>query len=280
MQEMIKYGCLVLFILTIIACDKTEVKTRDLTVDKILHISHMRDYTEGFVHPKLKNIPLDFYEMHLLGGDLDLFTTGDLGTIKKWDDLFNLSVPTTLWTLGNHDTSNRNLVEEFTERPSFYTYSDHDICFLVLDTELDLSNIIGEQLELVNAVADTISNSKHLIVLTHKLLWLQGNEELSPYLETVPNGEPGDCGYCTNPNNFYQDVYPRLIEVQDRGIQVWCIAGDIGMKVSEFSYRLPEGVEFMASGLNITQDGNKIIELERKIGDEMWSWKYSYLEDL
>lgn len=174
--------------------------------------------------------------MYLLGGDLDLFTSADIETIGKWDELFNFSAPTTLWTLGNHDTSNRNIIEDVTQHPSFYTYTAHGICFLILDTELDLSRITGEQLELVKAVTDTISESKNLIILTHKLHWLQGNEEVTSYLEAVPNGGPGDCGFCTNPNNFYEDVYPLLTEVKNRGVEVWCIAGDIGLKRTKFNF--------------------------------------------
>lgn len=270
---------LLFFFLSLFACDKSEIEAPVPEIEKIIHISHTRENTQGVVHPKLLDIPLANYKMHLLGGDLDLFTSADIETIGKWDELFNFSAPTTLWTLGNHDTSNRNIIEEVTERSSFYTYTAHDICFLVLDTELDLSRITGAQLELVKSVTDTISESKNLIVLTHKLLWLQGNEEVTSYLETVPNGGPGDCGFCTNPNNFYEDVYPLLTEVKNRGVEVWCIAGDIGLKVTEFNYALPEGIVLMASGLNVGAVENKIIEMERIVGEE-WSWRYRNIEDL
>ena len=263
---------LLLSFILLSSCSKDEIGIPVPETQKIIHISHTRDNTQGVIHPKLQDLPLDQYKMHLLGGDLDLFTSADTETIQIWDDYFNFSSPNTLWSLGNHDTSNRNLVEEATERPSFYTYTAYDICFLVLDTELDLSNITGEQLELVKAVTDTISESKNLIVMTHKLLWLQGNDEVASFLESVPNGGPGDCGFCTNPNNFYNDVYPLLTEVQNRGVDVWCIAGDLGIKTSEFSYTLPEGISLIASGLNVWAEENKIIELERIEGGN-WSWK-------
>lgn len=267
---------IIFLLLTMVACDKSEVVTPE--IEKILHVSHTRADEQGVLDPKLELLPLENYEMLLLGGDLDVFTSADIETIEKWDGLFDFMAPTTLWALGNHDASDRSLVEEFTGRPSFFTFTAHDICFLVLDTELDVSSITGDQLELVKTVTDTISESKNLIVLTHKLLWLQGRDEVANFLELVPNGGPGDCGYCTNPNNFYEDVYPKLIEVQNRGVQVWCIAGDLGLKVSEFSYTLPEGIELIASGLNITGDENKVIEIERTVGQE-WFWKYRDLED-
>jgi len=53
--------------------------------------------------------------------------------------------------MGNHDLSNRSLVEEYTGRPSFYSLFYGQVTFLVLDTELDAmvsqsSHISGEQL--------------------------------------------------------------------------------------------------------------------------------------
>lgn len=271
---------LLLSFLTLFGCKKPEIETPLPEVEKILHISHTRDDIQGVIHPKLREIPLANYKMHLLGGDMDVFTSADTENMQNWDDLFDFSALTTLWTLGNHDVNNRDLIEDFTERPSFYTYTDYDITFLVLDTDLDLSRITGEQLEMLETVTDTISESKNLVVLTHKLLWLQGNEAVEPFLETVPNGGPGDCGYCTNPNNFYEDVYPHLVDVQNRGVQVWCIAGDIGKKTSEFDYILPEGVRLLASGLNITAEENKILELVRTFGEEDWSIQYKSLEEL
>ena len=273
------FALLLLSFLSLFGCKEPEIVTPLPEVEKILHIAHTRDNNQGVIHPMLRDVPLANYKMHLLGGDLDVFTSQDSENMQNWDDLFDLSAPTTLWALGNHDVSNRNLLEDFTERPSFYTYTAHDITFLVLDTQLDASNIKDEQLELVKSVTDTISESKNLIILSHKLFWLQGNEELESYLETIPNGPPGTCGYCTNPNNFYEDVYPDLVNVQNRGVKVWCIAGDLGQKVSEFQYTLPEGVLLLASGLQVTEDDNKVIELERVFGEE-WTWRYRRIEEL
>lgn len=266
--------------LTLFGCKKPEIETPLPTVEKILHISHTRDNTLGVIHPKLLDIPLANYKMHLLGGDIDVFTSTDTEIMQKWDNLFDFSAPTTLWSLGNHDVTNRDIIEDFTERPSYYTYTAYDITFLVLDTQLNSSKIKNEQLELVQSVTDTISESKNLIVLTHKLIWLQGNDEVESFLETIPNGGPGDCGYCTNPNNFYEDVYPLLVDVQNRGVKVWCLAGDLGQKVSEFQYTMPEGIQLIASGLNITQEENKVLEFERVVGEEDWTWRYRNIEDL
>jgi len=271
---------LLLSLSTIFGCVKPEIEAPLVPTEKILHIAYTRSNTPGLIHEKLRDIPLENYKMHLLGGDLDVFTSENSQNMENWDQLFNLSAETTLWTLGNHDINNRDIIEDFTKRPSFYTYTSHDITFLVLDTELASSYIIGDQLEMIKNVTDTLTESKNLIVLTHKLLWLQGNEDLEFFLETVPNGEPGDCEYCTPPNNFYEEVYDHLVNVQNRGTKVWCIAGDIGKKVTKFDYTLPEGIRLLASGVNITQEDNNVLELSRVIGEEDWFIQYKQLEEL
>jgi len=271
---------LLLSFLVLFSDKKTKVEANPPQLERILHISHTSYKKQGDIHWKLKEIPLINYNMRLLGGDLDIHTSSDINNLKNWDTLFNFSAPSTLWSVGNHDDTNRDFIERFTERPLFYSYTYRDISFLVLDTEEKLSKISGEQLDLVQSVTKDLAGINHLIVLTHKLLWLQGNEALQDFLKPIPNGRPGDCDYCTNPNNFYKDVYPYLVEVQKRGTQVWCIAGDIGKNVNEFNYTLPEGVRLLASGLNLKKKENKALVLERNYGEKNLSAKYVCIEDL
>jgi hypothetical protein len=271
---------LLLFFLSFLTNKKTQIESHPPHIEKILHISHTCYKKQGDIHPKLKEIPLINYNMCLLGGDLDIHTSADINNLKNWDTLFNFSAPSTLWSLGNHDDTNRDFIERFTKRPSFYSYTVRDIVFMVLDTEKNLSKITGEQLDMVKSVTDSLSKSNHLIVLTHKLLWLQGNEVLKSFLKPVPNGTPGDCDYCTNPNNFYEDIYPLLVNVQNKGIKVWCVAGDIGKNTSEFDYTLPEGIRLLASGLNLKKKENKVLVFEREFGEKELSVQFVNLEEL
>jgi hypothetical protein len=121
---------------------------------------------------------------------------------------------------------------------------------LLLDVQDSLSIIAGAQLKLLTDVADTISTSSHLIILHHKFIWMSGHEELEPQISTLSNAQLGSCFYCINPNNFYTEVYPKLIEVKHRRINVICLAGDIGNKVKGFEYSTAEGLYFLASGMS------------------------------
>ena len=56
--------------------------------------------------------------------------------------------------------------------------------------------------------------------------------------------------HCINPNNFYEDVYPLLVKVRHRGIEVICIGGDIGAKANEFEYITSDTIYFLASGIS------------------------------
>ena len=247
---------------------------------KILHLSHTRSDEAGKVSEKLAAIDFFSFDVLCLGGDLDLDTSADSATLQVWDDLFHLGEPSTLWALGNHDVSHRPLIGQFTGRPAFYAWTERSVTFLVLDTQADASQIIGDQLAFLQTVTDTISESKQLIVLTHKLIWMYGNSDLEDQIDQVANGELGSCDYCTNPNNFYADVYPRLLEVRNRGIGVYCIAGDIGFRTSSFEYLTPDGIHFLASGIDVNKEDNLVLLLELDDSAGLLDWQFKPLQDL
>jgi hypothetical protein len=109
---------------------------------------------------------------------------------------------------------------------------------------------------------------------------MYGNDQLQPLIPYVSNGEFGDCFYCINPNNFYSEIYPKLQEVEERGIEIVCIAGDIGFRTDQFEYLTPEGIQFLASGIESGNPGNKALLFHH---DQAWkelSWQYVLLTDL
>ena len=129
-------------------------------------------------------------------------------------------------------------------------------------------------------VTDTLNNSSYLIVLQHKLVWMYNNDSLEKLMETVPNAPLGDHSYSINPNNFYTAVYPKLLEIKQKGIEVLCIAGDIGLKTNKFEYISPEGIYFLASGIHSGYDGNKALLFTHDITNQKLSWKYVLVSDL
>ena len=246
---------------------------------KLLHLSHTRTEFTHDIPPSLFEIDYNSYDLLCLGGDIDANTSSADSTMQLWDNLFDFKNPNTLWALGNHDTYDRELIIQYTERPSFYSWSNDFLTVVVLDSQLSSSNLLDEQLTLVESVIDTISPNRSLILLTHKLIWMPGHPELEPMINDVANGNFGSCGFCTNPNNFYQDIYPLLVDAQEKGVTVICLAGDIGYRVAEFEYVTTDSIFFLASGIDYRREVNKVLIFEgNKEEDYLLRWRYEVLE--
>ncbi len=266
---------LILFLLLLLlGCASKDKHLRPQTT-KILHIAHTRSKELGKIDHKVKQVNYDAFDVLCLGGDLDLFTSKNEETISNWDSLFHFGREETLWTLGNHDVSNLALVQKYTKRPPYYTWSKPPFLFLVLDSQSNKSKITGKQLEMVQNLADTISSSQYdyCIVLTHQLIWLYGKEALEDSMRFVPNAGFGTCGYCINPNNFYGDVYPELLKIKAKGIEVFCVAGDLGFKTTSFEYQTKEGIYLLASGMDVEKDNNKVLIFELEEGKPL-EWRF------
>jgi len=269
--------------LILFSCNKEEEDTiteKPIYKAKYLHISHTRT---TFI-PKMDSIAekIDYskYDMLWLGGDLIYLTSENHLAMQYVDSVFSVGNENTLWSLGHHDYTNLDLLEQYTHRPAYYSYFKNGITFIVLDTRDNLSNITGLQKEFFDSVMDTIENSSHLIILHHKLIWLYGNPDLEYQISDIANGIYGTCLYCTNPNNFYETIYPRLLEIKNKGIGVICVAGDIGYRVKEFSYTTNDDIYFLASGIYYDSIGNKALVFNHNITTKELEWEYVLLEDL
>ncbi len=262
------------------ACEKESEPMPEVEPLEILHLSHTRSNDEGVVPDLVADLDLTRYDLLCLGGDLDANTSTSDAVMDTWDQLFDLGSPATLWSLGNHDVSDRERIQQYTHRPSFYTYTTHRLAFLVLDTELNASNMVGDQLDLIHSVCDTLSEVAALVVLSHKLIWMPGHDELESQIDDVANGPFGTCGYCTQPNNFYDEVYPQFLEVANRGIQVFCIGGDIGVKNKGFTFQTSEGIAYLASGIQFSHEGNQALRLRYHPDVDQLEWWFVALEDI
>ena len=245
-----------------------------------LHLSHPKAIDNPRMDSLVEIVDYKKFDMLWLGGDLAENTTKDNESMTHVDTIFDLGNTNTLWALGNHDYTYPYRIPDFTYRPYYYAYHKNGISFIVLDTQDSLSNIIHAQKDLVESVTDTISESSHLILLHHKLIWIYGNADLEPQADSVSNAPIGDCFYCINPNNFYDDIYPMLLQVKQRGVEVICIAGDIGKKTTEFEFKTSEGIHFLASGMRANSGESKAMLFEHDITNKQLVWEYVLLEDL
>ena len=195
---------------------------------KFIFIPHPRSDIEG-VLPAIANIDFTQYDIKLLGGDLTWTTSEDSATMAYCDSIFDLNSPNTLWSLGNHDLQrgDRDLIKNFTGRESFYTYNRDGITFLVLDTELNANGssstfIKGDQLQMVKNVCDTIVDSSFLILLHHRFMWMINND----YFSTRLTDSIAASSRSLDTTNFYDDIYPLLQKVKNKGIPVHVFGGD------------------------------------------------------
>lgn len=265
------------------ACSRDEISLpQPSRIRKFLHLGHtyVQGVTEPRIDPRIRKIEFNNYDMLLLGGDMTAASSAHQETVTYIDRIFDIKSPNTLWAIGNHDYDHPEFITAITQRPRYYATWRAGITFLVLDTQDSLSNFTGDQMTLIRNVTDTISVSRHLIMLTHKLVWMMDEGYLQSAVDSTANGNIGSCFYCTNPNNFYRDVYPLLVTVKNKNIGVVCIAGDIGYHTSAFSYLTSEGIRFLASGICTACTENYGLVLSYNPEDAELKYEFRSLEDL
>ena len=252
-----KYSHLiVLFILVFItACNKDDdiiMPEPCNTVCDYLYLGHIYE-EQNRIDLRVENAGLSKYSQIWLGGDVCSETTKEEATLDYLDSLFDLSSKNTHWSVGNHDTRNGNLnwITSHTGRDLYYSEYKDGLTFLVLNTtysDPDDCLKMEVQLELIRSVCDTISNSSHLIVLMHNVVWgfVEGVADPATFANANASWIPFDC---LPPWRFESEVYPGLVKVQERGIPVICIAGDMGQTVSTYEHTSNDGVVFLGSGI-------------------------------
>lgn len=271
------YPFLSLICLIFLSCER---ENEEKTTEYYLHLAHTRTNSNPKMDSLVEKIDYNKFDMLWLGGDLANLTSVDDQTMNHVDSIFDLGNENTLWSLGNHDYSDIKRVEKYTNRTHYYSFFKNDITFVVLDTQDSLSNIMGAQKEYLFGILDTIRNSSHLILLHHKLIWMYDNPELEPQISDISNAGIGDCFYCINPNNFYEDIYPELVITKQNGIEVICIGGDIGFNAKEFEYLTKEGIYFLASGIKFSDQTNKAIVFTHQLDHNDLQWDFKLLSDL
>jgi hypothetical protein len=268
---------LLFIFLVVIACSSF---AQSDSVLNLIFVPHPRSESKlpETVLPAIEKIDFSRYDMVLLGGDL----TWSVSTSRTWmdycDGLFNLGSPNTLWTMGNHDINNRPLIKEYTGREAYYSYYRDSITFVVLDTERASSGftstyIINSQLTMLRNVCDTISDSRYLVVLHSRLIWMIGNKDFSTRLDSV-----AESTKQLDTTNFYQDVFPLLQKVKAKGIKVLCLGGDKS-KIN-IDYSPEDSITFLTSTMapEFADSVNDVMIFNYKKADNTMSWKFVRLD--
>lgn len=213
------------------------------------HIYH-DDYS---VDRRLEYFKSEYYDYIWLGGDICARTDDSSSTLDYLDSLFDLKAPGHSFAIGNHDVPNNNiaLIEKYTGRNEFYTEYVNGMTLMTLNTNLYAPECdrMQEQFDMFKAVCDTIQASSHLVVLSHHIIW--DRTDSMPSMAGKANANKGYWEVRCQPNSMFQEVwYDMLVAVQQRGVQVLFIAGDYGQRDKAFQHQCPNGIWFLASGID------------------------------
>ena len=204
---------------------------------------------------RIENLDLTKYKGVWLGGDVCGELVNKISTLHYIDSLFNLSNPLTFWALGNHDARNANWewIKQFTKRETFFNQTFDNTVSIVLNPNILPDNcfMLDKQFEMIKNVCDTIKNSTNLIIISHHCLW-----------EGVP-GVPSPIYYahrfipywnsnCNDVNStFVNSIYPILVSVKNRDINVINVFGDMGLWYpKKIEYVSDDGIYFLGCGLS------------------------------
>lgn len=242
-------------------CNKQE--TEQISKKQYIFLGHSYDWLAGNkIDPRLLLLDYSQYEGVWLGGDNCSHTTKEPGTVQYLDSIFNLSNPNSHWTVGNHDLLDGNIgrITEVTKRPFYYTHCDDGMCVLVLNTNLywqdpdDFPGLCEErdrQLAFIQNFCDTLSYTKNLVILHHHAILneLRVNEK-GEMLKLDNVNFKRVRSTCEKGASLTHDFYHYLVELKSRGVNVFCIAGDVGMVSKGYHIETKDGIHLLGSGIN------------------------------
>ncbi|HHS95635.1 MAG TPA: hypothetical protein ENJ45_03525 [Phaeodactylibacter sp.] len=245
--------------------------------EQYLFIGHAYDWKApagNRVDPRIAALDLSKFDMLWLGGDICSRTSERQSTLEYLDSLLHISSPTTLWAVGNHDLKNGtpHLIQQKTNRPLSYATHHKGITCLILNTNLGhpqltaidsslLCQQLNRQYKTLQNVADTIRQSSYLILLHHHALLSDGIAKGTVDLKAQWHYVLPQLRFSCTPNGSFEELaYPLLVDIQNKGIQVILVGGDIGQRAKKFAFQSNEGIWFLGSGINNSMDPRYVPE--------------------
>jgi len=267
-----KYAIVLSFFCLFLLSCKQDVEVRNYSYLAIGHARTSID-TPFETDEDIAEIDFEKFDMNWFLGDMIHNTVLDSSN-RFFESQIPINDPNSIFVLGNHEYDNRSIFESDNDGKYYNAYYKNQLTILKLDTQVDAGQITGDQLDMITAVADSIESSQYLIVLLHKLLFMDGIAELEPLIEEVSNGPAGDCPFCLPVNNFNSTVLPILETVAAKGIDVIVVAGDIGNKTTRFEFFPAEGVSYLATGIDFTSASKPVLQFNYAFEDSSLTWEY------
>ncbi len=250
---------------------------------RYLFMGHIyKFYTAGNkIDPRVEQLDMSGFQGVWLGGDVCSEATLLYSTIQYIDSVFDLGNPTTYWTLGNHDARNGNYewLKEFTGRDTYYTHYHSGITAIVMNTNLvptDCENV-EKQYRIIMDVCDTIQSSSHLVLIMHHGIWRGVPDLPNPATYAQSDFKYWNANCESSGSTFVNAIYPRLVEVKNRGIEVICILGDMGGQ--HFLMDSKDGIHFMGVGLNESPK-DEVLIFEYALPGRTMTYQFHNLDSL
>ncbi len=212
---------------------------------------------------RLQDFNFRTYDQVWLGGDLCARTAEREATLDYLDSIFDLSAPSTHWTLGNHDVMYGQLdwITTRTQRLTYYTRAYPNLQLAVLNTNEFYDPayqpkphecaLLEGQLEMLQSLADTLSHARQFVLLHHYGVLSKEMTKQQLATDQLFNFyRPDLLVSCSSPGIFAERLYPILQAIQKKGIQVILVCGDFGQRAKQMEYRDASGIIFLASGIN------------------------------
>jgi hypothetical protein len=255
------------------------------TALKYIFLPHTRseDQVHQSINTGLAKVDYTKFDVIMLGGDITYNTSKDSATLAYVDKIFDVGSPNTLWALGNHDveSGHRDLIKKFTGRESYYAYNRDKVTFLILDTEIDAQAftrtfIKGKQLLMVKNVCDTLTDSRYLIIIHQRFMWMINSVYFKPRLTDSIAASSRDM----DTTNFYADIYPLLQQVKKKGIKVFLFGGDKA-KIN-INYSPEDSITFYTSRManDFPDSINNVIVLQYNLQKNMMQCNFVPVSEL
>lgn len=151
---------------------------------------------------------------------------------------------------GNHDVVDRALYSQhFGKTYTSFRYASE--LYIILDTELNDAEIVGEQLDLALNSLDMARSSddiNNIFILSHRLIWAINNEPVQAIIPWVN----GPAHLPATATSFKEKILPELYTLSESK-SIYLISGDIGAEYSLplFYQKDPKhDITYAACGLN------------------------------
>lgn len=271
---------------------------KDDDTSKFIFLGHVYRYNypgPGYrVDQRIETLDYSPYSRIWLGGDVLSEATLDRANFIYLDSIFQLSLPSTQYALGNHDVRNGNIqyYHEFTGKESYNVFSQNGVVSICINTQLNPSMCedLNNQFYMIKNVCDTINSSKHLFLLMHNCVFgdVPGIPAVGSFAHSNFQNWNANCYSATQ--NFYAAIYPLLQQAKNNGVNVYCIMGDTGVNSKEFHVEVEDSIHFFASGISnsritdslelILEPKDKILEFQYVLPNQEMIWNFRDLDSL